>query len=202
MRIIDSSSPAYVLKCSVRFLPVESIPLALQAARPAKNGHTPVLANALILRARPARHVRARRQVIQIELDISGDEEVQQAVAVVISPCCPCAPTLSSDARFLSGVGKRSVSVIAIQARDTVVADIHVRVSVIVVVAYSNAETPPLIRHSRLVGHIFKAPIAQVAVQRGPGRLFLPLQGLEGGAVDKIHVRSPVAVVIKDRDTA
>src|SRR5437867_6934254 len=137
-----------------------------------------------------------------MELDISRDEEVQQTVAVVISPCCPCAPTVSSNTRLLCDVGKRSVSIIAIQARDTVVTDIHVRVSVIVVVACGQAETPPLIGYSRLIGHIFKPPIAQVAVQRGTGRLFLPLQGLEGGAVDKIDVRSPVAVVIKDRDTA
>jgi hypothetical protein len=72
------------------------------------------LAEVLTYSARLRSVGRIRRQIVKVDLDISGDKQIQTPIPIVITPRRAGAPGFARHTQFFSDVGKGSVTVIVI----------------------------------------------------------------------------------------
>src|SRR5579862_2567165 len=125
------------------------IGLTDESERPAKNRNATELAR---IRRNGADTV--HRRMIGIEFDVAGNEEIQQAVAVVITPRGAGGPAAERDTRFFGDVGERAVVIVVVEAILAEVRDVDVWPAVVVVIRHGDAEAPAFVRDSRLFGDI------------------------------------------------
>ena len=69
---------------------------------------------------------------------------------------------------FVSDLAESAVALVVIELVAPVIRDVEVRVSVIVVIAHGHTQPVAGSLHSRFRGHVFEAPLADVAVQPIP----------------------------------
>src|SRR5579883_2994898 len=172
------------------------IALALKAARAAHGGNAAKLATGKRygLRSRD-------RRVADVVVNIAGDEEVEAAIAVIVTKSCAGRPVTQSDSGLLGNVGKRAVVIVAIQAVLAEVADEDVRPAVVVVISDGYAKTPAVIRHSGFVGDICKCAVVVVMEEGCVRRFGFALFGLIGRAVHKVNVEPAIVVIVDKADT-
>ncbi len=151
LRIVYPCLDAHVFKRAVRFLVIERVTFAGQSARTAHHRHAAKLAEVLSDAAGFSCFARTWRQVVEIDLNVTGNKKIEAPVAVVIAPACSGAPTFARDAGFVRNVGKGAVAVVAVKTRDAEVADKHVGTTVVVVIADRDTEAPTLVRDARQV---------------------------------------------------
>src|ERR1700733_4166062 len=113
-------------------------------------------------------------------MNVSGNEEIQLAVSVVISKSGASGPIAKRHARLFRHVGKSSVVIVMIQPILPVVGHVDIRPTVVVVVTDRDAKTPTVIRHTGLLGDIRKRPVVIVMKERGLRRGHLAIERLEG----------------------
>ena len=102
----------------------EVVGLALQAARSAVDRHAAILAEGIThgLGA-------GNGQVVAVEVDIAGDVQIEQAVAVVVAPGRTGRPVAQGHAGFFGHIGKGSIVVVVVEAVLAVVAHVRCRAS-------------------------------------------------------------------------
>jgi hypothetical protein len=86
--------------------------------------------------------------------------------------------------------------VIAVESVLAIIGDEDIGPAIVVEVADRHAKSPAVIGHAGLLRHVGKCPVVIVVKERGVGRGFLAIEGVECGAVDQIDVEPAVVVVI------
>src|SRR5450432_1110132 len=102
---------------------------------------------------------RRRRQMGHIPVDITGNEEIQFAVSIVIAESGSGRPVPERDARSFGYVTKRPIVIVVVKAILSVVGDVDVGPAVIVVVADRDPKPPSLIGNPGLLSHVGKRAI-------------------------------------------
>src|ERR1700738_3519880 len=111
--------------------------------------------------------------MIRVELDVAGNEKIDQAVTIIVAPRGSGRPPAQSDASFFRYLGESAVVVVVIQAILAVVGDVNVRPAVIVIVSDGDAKTPALVGNTGFVGDVRKSSVVIVVKQHCVrGRLF------------------------------
>src|SRR4051812_26105402 len=127
----------------------------------------------------------ARRwRMVRVKLQAPGDEQIQEAIMVIVSPCRPRGPAPESDACLVCEIAETTVVIIVIQAVFPKVSDVKVSPAIIVVVANRDSESPAFVGHSRFLCHICKGPVVIFSkkhrARRGLFFLFLrPPSGIQ-----------------------
>src|SRR5258708_5180212 len=161
LRITHSRFDADIFEGAVSSLVVERIVLTLQTAWSAHHRYAAKLAK--VFRDTGLAEVRGiEREVVNIKLKIAGNKNVQSTISIVVSEAWPGAPAFSRATKLFSDVCEGAIAVVMIETRHTIVADINVGPAIIVVIADSDPHSPTLVCDARFVGHVLKAPIAEV----------------------------------------
>ena len=138
-----------------------------------------------------------RREVFRVEPHVTGCEQVQVAIPIVVSERASRRPAVEREARFFSQVREGSIAVVPIQPVLPVICDKDIRPAVIVVVPHADSLTPPIVGNPGAGGHIGKRPVAIVPKKRGPRRGLLPFERPVCRTVDEIYIQPTVIVVIE-----
>src|ERR1700674_2920117 len=134
--------------------------------------------------------------MVRVKFHVARNEQVQQAIAVVIAPRRSCGPSSQCHTGFLRHVRKRSIMIVVVEAVFSKIRDIDVRPAIIIVIAYSYAEAPPLVRYTCFVRNVSESAVVIVVKQHGARSGFLPLQRGKRGTVEQIDVQPPVVVKV------
>src|SRR5438552_9763492 len=170
-RIRYASFLADVRKSAIAVIVKQMVALAGHAPRSAHHSYSPELTEA-------GRKPGGRsRQPIGIELHISGDEQVQKTIVVIITPGRSCRPTAKRDARLLRHVGEGSVVIVVIKTVLAVIGDINVWPTIVVVIADGYAEAPALVGHPRFFRDVGKSSVVVVVKKHGARRRLFSFQG-------------------------
>ncbi len=87
-------------------------------------------------------------------MNITGNEEIETAIPVVVAKTRPRGPVTEGYAGCFSHVGKGAVVIVVVKAILAVIGHVEVGPAIIVIVAYGHAKTPPVIGDARLRGHV------------------------------------------------
>src|SRR5262249_38377740 len=145
LRIVHARLDAHVFKRAIRLLVIKRIAFTGQSTWAAHHRRTAKLATST---TGLSNITRARRQIVEIDLNVTRNEEIEPSITIVIAPTRARAPAFARDAQLLCDVGERAVAVVAIKSRDTEVGDIHVRAAVVVVITNRDAHPPALVCYS------------------------------------------------------
>src|SRR5205823_2128817 len=145
LRIIDAGFDAGVFKSAIGSLTIKRVALSRQTSRSTHHGRAAKLAEVLSRAAWFVGIFRTRRQIIQIDIEVTGNEKIQPSVAIIIAPGRAGAPALTRHAGLLSDVRKRAVAVIVIQPRNSEVANEHVGPAIVIIIANRHAHAPTLV---------------------------------------------------------
>ena len=168
---------------------VERVVSALESRRTARDLHAFEAAETRIRRRRRA----------QIEIDVVGDEKIQEAIAIVVEKRAAGAPAraILLQSRGVGHLIEPLAVAIVKQPVLTEVRDRQIVMSVVVVVARARALAPsPLFVQARGGGHVLEVPPVAVAIEMRT-RLLARWKALEGRAVDEEQIRTSVSVVIE-----
>src|SRR5438552_3913464 len=188
----DASFFADVGECAVAVVVEETISLARYSARPAHHVHP-----AKLTRIRGKSALARARRMIRIELHVAGNKQIKQAVVIVVAPCWPGRPPAERDAGFFRDVGKRSVVIVVVEAILSVVRNVNVGPTIVVVIADSDAEAPAFVRHASLVGYVRKRSIGIIVKEHRSWRRLFSKQGGDGRAIQNVNVEPAVVVVVE-----
>ena len=143
------------------------------------------------------------RIFIHFPLAVVGDEEVKQAVIVVVDPHGRDGPHLfavekaSAYAGLVRKVSEGAVPVVVQQLILADIYDVDVGPTVIVIVSDRHTHSIADAGDTCLFGHIRKCPVMVVVVQAIPILRGFFLKGWDGGAVYQQNVEIAVIVVIQ-----
>src|SRR5580692_4924868 len=107
----------------------------------------------------PAFPMLSTPDVIEIPLDISQDNEIQQAIVVEIHPGRAGGPSATSHAGLRRNVGECSVAVVVIELIAAIGGDEEVFVAVIVKIAHRNAHTVAHTRKACFLRYVFEGAV-------------------------------------------
>ena len=150
----------------------------------------------------PAQSRLRHRCGLQIEVDVVGGKQIEEAVAVVIHERAARAPACAGDEPRAGGdVFERAVAAVPEQTVLTPESHEQIGEAVVVVVSCARPLSPADERKARLCGHVFEGAVRAVAIQvtRGLPALREPF---ERGAVDEEQIEEAVVVVIEHRHAA
>src|SRR5260370_3980341 len=122
LRIIHAGFDAGIFKSAVRLLMIKRVALSGQTSRSTHYGRAPKLTEVLSHAAGFVGILGTGRQIIQINVEVTGNKEIEPAIAIVIAPGRAVAPPLARHADLFGHVCKRAVTVVVIKPRDTEVA--------------------------------------------------------------------------------
>src|SRR5207248_4012399 len=197
LRVGDASFSTDIGECAIAIVVKQMIAFPRQTAR-AAHGETHA---AILACAQADSTLPSDRRMVGIELHVTWHKQIQQAIPIIVAPSWPCGPTTKSDAGFLRHISKRSIVIVVIEAVLSVICNVDVRPAIIIVIAYSHAESPSLIRHASFRSFIGEGAVMIVVQQHSAGSWLLPFQGSKRGAVEQIDVQPAVVVIIKQSYT-
>ena len=138
--------------------------------------------------------------VVNVIMDISGDKQVQPAVAIVIAPGCSVRPVAQRHSSLFRNIGKRSVMIVVVETVLTEVGHKYIRPAVIVIVTNGNTESPSVIRYAGFLRNIGKRSVMVVMKQCRMRRPFLAFQCVVGGPVHQVDIEPSIIVVVNQPD--
>ena len=111
-------------------------------------------------------------RLVQIEVDIVGDEDIEVAVAIVIDEGAARTPARAGDRQAGLGgdVGEFAVAAIAVEAVRPVVGDEQVGLAVIIEIADAGGLRPAGAREAGLPADLGEVAFAVVAIELRVGR--------------------------------
>src|ERR1700758_3499300 len=131
----------------------------------------------------------------KVVVDVAGDKQVKAAITVVIAPGSAVGPVSQCDSGLLANIRKSAIVVIAIEAVFAEVGDEDVRPAIIVKVADRHTESPAVVGHACLGGHIGERAVVVVVKERGMRRCGFAGKSVVGGAVHEVNIKPAVIVV-------
>jgi hypothetical protein len=108
--------------------------------------------------------------MIQIVVNVTGNKEVEAAIAIVIAESRSRGPIPERHARFLGNVGERSIMIVVIEAILAEVGDVEIGPAVVVKIAHHRTKPPAIIRYAGLLGDIRKGSVVIVVEEGGVRR--------------------------------
>src|ERR1700722_18373421 len=167
----DASLYAHISKSTVAVVVKQMVALSRQAARAAHHSDSAKLTE-------PGRDaaLASDRRIVGIELYVTGNEEVEEAVVVVIAPSCTRRPSTESDSSFFRNVGKRAVVIVVVEAVLAEIGNVNVGPAVVIEIAHHHAEAPALVSDSGLVGYVCEGAVVIIVEQHRPRRRLLTFQ--------------------------
>ncbi len=139
------------------------------------------------------------RKVVEVEVDVVRDEEVDEAVVVVVAEGSAGGPSvIDAKASGLRDVGEGAVTVIAVKNDATETGDEEVGPSVVIVIADGDAHGPAGETYAGFVGDVGKGAVAIVVVE-GAARLCAGERHINVGRVGEVDVWPAVTIVVDKR---
>src|SRR6185436_16748124 len=126
LRIVDACLGTDIFKVPIRFLVIERVAFAGQSARTTHHCHSAKLTKVLPYTGRLADFAGIGRQIIEVNVCVTGHEQVEPTVAIVITPGGPSAPALPGDTELLSYIGESAVTVVVIQPRHAEISHVQI----------------------------------------------------------------------------
>src|SRR5436190_14344200 len=140
----------------------------------------------------------ARRwRMVRVKLQVPGDEQIQEAIMVIVSPCRPRGPAPESDACLLCEIAETTVVIIVIQAVFPKVSDVKVSPAIIVVVANRDSESPAFVGHSGFLCYVRKGAVVIVTKEHRARRGLFSILCRHRGAIQHVNVEPPIIVIIE-----
>src|ERR1700712_3147062 len=157
---------------------------------------------------RPAVHTRgisdslgsSSRRIVDIKTQITGDEEVQPSITVIVSESRTSGPCPECHAGLLCNVGESSVMIVAVKTVPAEVCDVEIRPPIVVEVPNDDTISPSIIGYSGLSGDIRKCAVVVVVKERGMRRFFFPVERSDCRTIHEVDVQPAVIVVIQQSD--
>ncbi len=103
----------------------------------------------------------------QVEVDVAGNEKIQQSITVIIYKSRPRTPAraITRDSCFLCHLRESTVAAVVIQGIFAVTADKKIVISIVVIITDAYALPPPSADQSGLLGNIRKCAVAVIAIE-------------------------------------
>src|SRR5438552_7371008 len=118
--------------------------------------------------------------MIGIEFHVTGNEQVEKPIVIVITPCGSSGPAAKRNASLFGNVSERPVVIVVIQPIFAEVRDINIRPAVVVKVSNGNPESPALIRYICLFSDIGESSVMVVMQKHRFRSWFFAIQRREG----------------------
>ena len=195
LRVGDGSVKADVGEGAVAIVVEKVIGFTEKAEWAAKNIHA-----AILTRAGWNATLSSENGMVDVEVHVTGDEEIEKAVAVEVSPGWSGGPAAESYAGFFGDVGEGAVVIIVVEAILAKVSDVDVGPTVVVVIGDGCAEAPALVGDARLGSDVGEGTIVIVVEESGARGGLGAFHGGNGRAVDEVDVEPTVVVVIEESD--
>ncbi len=139
--------------------------------------------------------------VLEVVMNVTGDEQVKLAVAIVISPGGASGPVPESYAGGFGDIGECAVVVVVVEAILAKVADVDVRPAVVIVVADGDAEAPAVIADTGLGCDVGECAVVVVVEESGVWSGAHAVECVFCASVDEVDVEPTVIVVVEKSDT-
>src|SRR5712691_11620176 len=127
-------------------------------------------------------------RMVRVKLHVAGNEQIQQAIVIVVTPRRAGGPSTQRDAGFLCHILERAILIVVIKAVLSEIRNVDVRPAVIVVVAHRDSETPTLIRDDSFVRNVCERSVMIVMEQHCARGCFLSLQSSKRRTVEQVNV--------------
>src|ERR1700730_6911847 len=135
--------------------------------------------------------------MVGVKFHIARNEQVQQAIMVVVAPSRSSGPSSELHTGFLGHVRECPIMIVVEETVLSKIRNVDIRPAIIVIVAHGNPEAPALVGYARFVGDVGERAVVVVMKQHGARSCFLTFQYRKGGAVEQINVQPTVVVVVE-----
>src|SRR6266853_4828764 len=142
------------------------------------------------------------RKLVHVKIEISGNEQIRVAVAVVIRPSRSHAVAADAHAGLFGHVLKFAVSQVAIQKVATIAGDVDVLPAIVVKIHHGNRHAPAFPRQSRLFGNVGEMKVRVLVEQADHGIAAILVIVVHVGATDHQNVEFAVVVAINKTNTS
>src|SRR2546429_2259325 len=134
-------------------------------------------------------------QFINVNVDVAGNEQIDESVTVIVSPGCASAESAAGHSRFVGHILKLAVAHIAIERIAAVAGDVDIGKSVIVVIGDDDAHAPAFARQAGRLGDVMEFEAGVLMVERDHGIASIA-ETIDGGSIHGDDVEFPVVVAI------
>src|SRR5712692_11848576 len=100
--------------------------------------------------------------MIRIKLCIARNEQIEEAVMIVVSPRRSGRPAAERDARFLRDIGECAIVIVVVEPVFAEVRYINVWPPIIVVIPHGYAEAPAFVRNAGLFRNVSECAVMVV----------------------------------------
>src|ERR1019366_1414504 len=188
----DARLLTYIREGSVTFVPIKRVPSRRHTPRAAV--HRNSLPGAIDVGA-------GFRSMLQIELNVVGDEEIEVPVAIIVDKGATGAPpgVIVPESCRSGDIGKRSVAIVSIQFVLSEVGAEQILETVVVIITDRHGRCPSCRTQTRFLGNVSEGAIAVVAVEAACRSLRNTAQSV---AVQNENVHPTVVVVVEEGTAA
>ena len=150
----------------------------------------------------------AAPDIVEVPLEISQHDQVEEAVVIEIYPCRGGGPATACCAGLLADIGKRTVAVVMVEPVSAIGGHVEVLEAVVVVIANRDPHAIACALQAGLDSNVFERAVLLLVVKAIP--IFLAsLLGnsafrgwiRQGCAIDEKDVEKPVVVIVQERHT-
>ena len=188
LRICHTGFFAYIGEAAVPVIVIESVTFPGQTSGTALHRYALVLAQFALAKL---------WQLIEVESDVVGDEEIEVTIAIVIDESCARRPSRIANLGLLCNIAESSIAVIFEEMIRPYAGDIKIVEAVVVIIRDRYAHAPADVTHPSFVRNISETTVAIVMVERAPG-FSIRLQKVDGERVYEIDIQISVVVVVKN----
>src|ERR1700744_798537 len=136
-----------------------------------------------------------------VVVNVSGNEEIQMAISVIIAKTCSCRPIAESDSCLFCKIGEGAIVVVMVEAIFPEVRYIKIGPAVVIVIAHPYAIAPTIVCHTCFGSNIRECAIVVVVKEGGVWSFGLAVESVIGGSVHQIDVDPAIMVVVKQCHT-
>src|SRR6266404_7617294 len=129
-------------------------------------------------------------------MGISGDEEVDVAIAVVIAPGSASHKAAAADAGFFGDVFKFAVAEIAVQDAAGIAGDEKIELAVVVEVSHGDAHAPAFAGQACCGGDVLEGAVWLLVIESDHG-IAAGAEAVDRGAVYEGDVEPTVVIAIE-----
>src|SRR5579859_7068811 len=134
-------------------------------------------------------------------MNVAGDEQVDVAVAVVVTPGRAGAEAPAANPCFFRNVFEFAAAEVAVERVAAVSGDEEVELAVVVIVGDGDAHTPAEAREAGLLGDVLERAAGLLMIERDQGIAAFEV-AFDGGAVDQDDVQTAVVIAIEQAGPA
>src|SRR5580704_13084889 len=133
-----------------------------------------------------------------MKINVVGDHEIEEAVAIVIAERSSSGPAAVGDAGLFGNIGEGAIAVVAVKNISAEAGDVQIRPTVIVVIADGAAHGETGSGEASLGGDVGERSVVIVAIKSAEAALFLDGH-VNRRSIGEIDVRPSIAVVIHEK---